>query len=416
MAYHAHNGGPAPDEDDDDDDFVVQYLSTFLQTRTLLGNAVRSVLVTAARRRAGTVHGGDDAAAPRPGRGVAASGAKAEYVRVGGTGKYQAVRNSHDPLLFQAYVRMSTDDFDYILGMAREDVDKPLNHDLRFTCAENDARQPRKRILDAADLLFLYLHALRGGTKGGQGVRMLADTHGVSKSMISIYFAHAAHALFTALSADEEMRVKWPTAAERLAMRDTIVGFPMAVFFVDGTKITRFRPTDPNRQEALYHGHHHKHCSGVLVWSNVYGTTIRLGFLGDGCRHDRGIYNSSCPNTTPTLYFSPGEVCIGETGFVGEGDHLICPFKKNQGALYRWREMWNRDIRKQRIRNEWGLGFLMNRWRVFLGEWPYDESVFVESFTVAAMLCNMYFRRRGRTHVTPESIFKHLEKEVNGNW
>jgi hypothetical protein len=48
MACHAHIGGPAPDEDDDDDDFVVQYLSTFLQTRTLLGNAVRSVLVTAA--------------------------------------------------------------------------------------------------------------------------------------------------------------------------------------------------------------------------------------------------------------------------------------------------------------------------------------------------------------------------------
>jgi hypothetical protein len=57
------------------------------------------------------------------------------------------------------------------------------------------------------------LHALRGGTKGGQGVRVLADTHGVSKGMISIYFAHAAHALFTALSADEEKRLKWPTAA-----------------------------------------------------------------------------------------------------------------------------------------------------------------------------------------------------------
>jgi hypothetical protein len=40
---------------------------------------------------------------------------------------------------------------------------------------------------------------------------------------------------FTALSADEEMRVKWPTAAERLAMRNAIVGFPMAVCFVDGT-------------------------------------------------------------------------------------------------------------------------------------------------------------------------------------
>jgi hypothetical protein len=138
IADHAYNGGPAPDDDDDDNsDFVVQYLSKFLQTRTLLGNAVRSVLMAAARRRACTVDAGDDAAAPRPGRGVAASGAKAEYTRVGGSGKYQAVRNSHDPLLFEAYVRMGTQDFDYILEMAREELEKPLNHDLRFTRAEN---------------------------------------------------------------------------------------------------------------------------------------------------------------------------------------------------------------------------------------------------------------------------------------
>jgi hypothetical protein len=96
-------------------------------------------------------------------------------------------------------MRMSTDDFDKILEMAREDLDMPLNHDLRYTRAENDTPQPRKRILDAADLIFLYLHALRGETKVGQGVRMLADTHGVSKGMISIYISHAAHALFTTL-------------------------------------------------------------------------------------------------------------------------------------------------------------------------------------------------------------------------
>jgi hypothetical protein len=72
------------------------------------------------------------------------------------------------------------------------------------------------------------------------------------------------------------MRVKLTTAAERLAIRDTIVGFPMPVCFVDGTKITRFRPTDPKRQDALYDGHHLKHCTGVLVWCNIYGTTIRL--------------------------------------------------------------------------------------------------------------------------------------------
>jgi hypothetical protein len=100
---------------------------------------------------------------------------------------------------------MSTDDFHYVLEKALEDLEKPLNHDLGFTRAENDAQQPRKRILDAADLLFIYLHALHGGTKGGQGFRMLADTHGVSKGMISIYFEHAAHTLFTAFSAYDEL-------------------------------------------------------------------------------------------------------------------------------------------------------------------------------------------------------------------
>jgi hypothetical protein len=109
---------------------------------------------------------------------------------------------------------MSTDAFDYSLEIACEDLDVRHNHDLRFTRAENDARQPQKLILDAANIPFLYLHALRGGTKGGQGVRMLADTHGVSNGMISIYFAHATHALFTTLPPEEEMRVKWPTISD----------------------------------------------------------------------------------------------------------------------------------------------------------------------------------------------------------
>jgi hypothetical protein len=101
MAGYAHYNGLASDDDDDDaNDFFVQYLRTFLQTLTLLGNAVRSVLMIATRRRAGTVDAGDDLTAPRPGRGVAASGAKAEYVRVGGAVKYHAVRNSHDPFVF----------------------------------------------------------------------------------------------------------------------------------------------------------------------------------------------------------------------------------------------------------------------------------------------------------------------------
>jgi hypothetical protein len=41
MTGYAHYNSLASDNDDDDDnDFVVQYLRTFLQTRTLLGNAV----------------------------------------------------------------------------------------------------------------------------------------------------------------------------------------------------------------------------------------------------------------------------------------------------------------------------------------------------------------------------------------
>jgi hypothetical protein len=150
MSGHAHYNGLASDDDDDDDnDFVVQYLRTFLQTHTLLGKAVRSVLRTAAWRHAGTVDAGDDVTAPRPSHGVAASGAKAEYVRVCGAGKYHAVRSSHDPFLFEAYVRMSTEDFDHVLEMARQELEKPLNHDLGFTHAENDApvveTRPRRR-------------------------------------------------------------------------------------------------------------------------------------------------------------------------------------------------------------------------------------------------------------------------------
>jgi hypothetical protein len=86
---------------------------------------------------------------------VAVSGAKAAYVPRRHW-QVSSLRNSHDTL-----------------EMAREELDKPLNHDPRFTLAENAARQPRKRTLDAADALLYYFHVLRSGTKGGQGVRSL---------------------------------------------------------------------------------------------------------------------------------------------------------------------------------------------------------------------------------------------------
>ena len=61
--------------------------------------------------------------------------------------------------------------------------------------------------------------------------------------------------------------------------------------------------------------------------------------------------------------------------YAGDGD-LFFPYKRIESTLWLYRSKQNSYIRSQRMVNEWGIGFINNRFRVFLGRWPFEPELF----------------------------------------
>lgn len=93
-------------------------------------------------------------------------------------------------------------------------------------------------------------------------------------------------------------------------------------------------------------------------------------------------------------------------GFVGDGS-LIVPYKSNESLDWMYRAVHNRYIRKRRMVNEWGIGYINNRYREFLGLWPFGQELFPVEYITTDLLARWQFRRRGYSY---QMIEKYEEK------
>lgn len=82
---------------------------------------------------------------------------------------------------------------------------------------------------------------------------------------------------------------------------------------------------------------------------------------------------------------------MADTGFIGQ-EPLVTPTKKRQNLEFAYRTAMNRDIRGQRISNEWGVGAISNKWRIFLGRWTFLPEMWPVCYEIAAMLLNWTWR------------------------
>ena len=93
---------------------------------------------------------------------------------------------------------------------------------------------------------------------------------------------------------------------------------------------------------------------------------------------------------------------IADLGYIGDGAELVCPFKKSQGLDFALRGVFNRSIRGFRMTNEWAVGYITNRHRIFLGRWPFDPALFTPAFKFCALMANEIFLERGYALQTRE--------------
>eukprot|EP00173_Palmaria_palmata_P003622 Plantae.Rhodophyta-Palmaria_palmata.ctg3841.p2 GENE.Plantae.Rhodophyta-Palmaria_palmata.ctg3841~~Plantae.Rhodophyta-Palmaria_palmata.ctg3841.p2 ORF type:complete len:188 (+),score=21.68 Plantae.Rhodophyta-Palmaria_palmata.ctg3841:329-892(+) len=169
----------------------------------------------------------------------------------------------------------------------------------------------------------------------------------------------------------------------------------MCIGFVVGAKLGRLRPEDEAEQERVYDRRKLCHCFAFLVWIDVFGQYLRIDIIEFGAIHDRRFYEQTPPYVSPGEHFSDGEHLLADAGFIGDGEECACPFKKGMGLDFALRGVWNRSIRGVRMLNEWAVGFITNRHRIFLGRWPFDPALFSPAFELCALMANDVFKGRG---------------------
>lgn len=344
----------------------------------------------------------------KPGRGNSVLGARAAYVRGASRRVYDNILHSHHPALFHDHTHFGPPMFDHLITIVKDDVGKAFDLNLREADDGSNAKKPRKRLLGVEEMFFAFLAIMGGGNEGGVGLRQVSHAHGVCPATMSRYMSHTCMRSWAALKRDSN-RLRWMTAAERAELHGLVPGFPKAIGFVDGTKFGRWRPEDEVEQARVYDGRKHTHCFAILVWNCPLGTYIRVDVTDLGAAHDRRLYDQSPPYMAPSEHFSEGEHLVADTGFIGDGEECVCPFKKGMGLDFALRGKFNRSIRATRMLNEWGVGFISNRHRIFLGRWPFDPDLFTPAFEVCALMANELFAFRGYALQTRE---RYAEKRV----
>ena len=327
-----------------------------------------------------------------PGKGNVESGSKAAYAKRTAARLYDNIRLlDPDVGLFEKTVHLSRDEFDDLHGLVCGELQNAM--DVRREHA-GEFRASRRRRLNREEILFMFLDILGGSNEGGIGIERVGHRYGVSIGTVSNYFRHVLLAVFKYLDAIEPRLIRRPDAAERGFMEGLLLGFPRCIFFVDGNKNKRWRPGENQEQERAYDEYKKAHVWSVLVFCDLYGRFIRLEISDKGAESDRNMYKSSEVYHNLSDFLAAGKHGMADMGFGGSGG-LVVPYKRNESTEWIHRSSYNRYIRQQRMVNEWGIGYINNRFRIFLGRWPLKKELLPIDYNTAAMLSDWQFDRRG---------------------
>ena len=157
-------------------------------------------------------------------------------------------------------------------------------------------------------------------------------------------------------------------------------------------------------QEYCNDGHNHKHCFGSLIWMDCFGMFIHLDFSYKGSAHDRSLFVHSPITKNRHIYFSQNQNVLTDSGFSGWGP-IMCPFKKGEALDFIFRAEHNRELRKKRVLNEQGIGYLSKKWRILIGRWPLAIELWEICIEGLVRLSNFLWR-------TSDSCLKPIELRI----
>jgi hypothetical protein len=83
-----------------------------------------------------------------------------------------------------------------------------------------------------------------------------------------------------------------------------------------------------------------------------------------GAKRDRALFNKSHIMQHLDAHLTGNEVLMTDMGLTGEGP-IVFPFKSGRALYFELHGLWNNMIRKKRMINKWGVGYVSNRHRIF---------------------------------------------------
>jgi DDE superfamily endonuclease/Helix-turn-helix of DDE superfamily endonuclease len=129
------------------------------------------------------------------------------------------------------------------------------------------------------------------------------------------------------------------------------------VFLVDGTLVPTFHW---RHRSDLLSGKHRRRGMNVQVLVDVHGRLINASAAFPGSWHDIHALRES----GWLSHFAAAAKALGDTGYIGEGDHVAIPIKKKSGIdLTEHQRDFNTHFAKLRVGAEWGIAHLKN-WRI----------------------------------------------------
>lgn len=170
-------------------------------------------------------------------------------------------------------------------------------------------------------------------------------------------------------------------------MQVLVFGSTKCLGLVDRTKQSVYRPADKAYQQDMYGSHHVIDFYAVLVWTNVLEVITRVDTTLMGSRHDSGIYNDFNSYKTLDNSFSRGYWSL-QTCWEWQPYRLST--LTGPRRLVRISDKLQTRHRSQLVRDEWLIGLIKDRFRIFLARWPFQYSWFPKMLTVAVHLVNLH--------------------------
>lgn len=251
--------------------------------------------------------------------------------------------------------------------------------------------------------------------KNAQGCRAEASCWNASKTTLNADVTFVCECIIEALK-DQEIR--WPNAQIRENTRTRLGDlFDGCIGHIDGTlcKIQKPRIYEHkkyfNNRKAIY-------CMNCVIVVDHDGLIIYVDAGFAGSFHDARCLENTELGLNWRDYFTQHadldeilEFLLGDPGYLGwemfimrrvdareivggvpEG---VAPGGVGNPVL----DAFNARHAGRRVKVEWGIGGLKNKWRVFLGTFPLRRDCFKVAFEAAAVMTNFIHRRRMRVEM-----------------